>query len=150
MKHLRRFNDFNSLFGILSALDCSAVRRLTWPKHLPDGLAEYSTLIDSSSSFKAYRDSLAIAEPPCIPYLGLILQDVTFVYHGNTDELPDGKVNFMKRWQLFNILDNVRRFKMTHYDFEWNDQIAQLLLGMDNFLSEEELYQKSLKLKPRE
>lgn len=150
MKHLRRFNDFNSLFGILSALDCSAVRRLTWPKHLPDGLAEYSTLIDSSSSFKAYRDSLAIAEPPCIPYLGLILQDVTFVYHGNTDELPDGKVNFMKRWQLFNILDNVRRFKMTHYDFDWNDQIAQLLLGMDNFLSEEELYQKSLKLKPRE
>lgn len=150
MKHLRRFNDFNSLFGILSALDCSAVRRLNWPKHLPDGLAEYATLIDSTSSFRAYRDALATAEPPCIPYLGLILQDVTFVFHGNTDELPDGKVNFMKRWQLFNILDNVRRFKLTSYDFEWNDQIAQLFLGMNNFLSEEELYEKSLKLKPRE
>lgn len=150
MKHLRRFNDFNSFFGILSALDCSAVRRLNWPKHLPDGLAEYATLIDSTSSFRAYREALAVAEPPCIPYLGLILQDVTFVYHGNTDELPDGKVNFVKRWQLFNIVDNVRRFKLNSYDFEWNDQIAQLFAGMGNFLSEEELYDRSLKLKPRE
>lgn len=150
MKHLRRFNDFNSFFGILSALDCSAVRRLNWPKHLPEGLSEYTSLLDSSSSFKAYRDALAAAEPPCIPYLGLILQDVTFVYHGNADELPDGKVNFVKRWQLFNIVDNVRRFKLTSYEFEWNDQIAQLFAGMDNFLSEEDLYDRSLKLKPRE
>lgn len=150
MKHLRKFNDFNSFFGILSALDCSAVRRLNWPKHLPESLAEYATLIDSSSSFRAYRDALAVAEPPCIPYLGLILQDVTFVYHGNVDELPDGKVNFVKRWQLFNIVDNVRRFKLTSYEFEWNDRIAQLFAGMDNFLSEEDLYDKSLRLRPRE
>lgn len=150
MKHLRRFNDFNSFFGILSALDCSAVRRLNWPKNLPENLAEYATLIDSSSSFRSYRDALAQAQPPCIPYLGLILQDVTFVYHGNADELPDGKVNFVKRWQLFNIVDNVRRFKLTSYDFEWNDQISQLFAGMDNFLSEEDLYERSLKLKPRE
>ena len=150
MKHLRRFNNFNSFFGILSALDCSAVRRLNWPKHLPDGLAEYATLIDSTSSFRAYREALAVAEPPCIPYLGLILQDVTFVYHGNADELPDGKVNFVKRWQLFNIVDNVRRFKLNSYEFDWNDQIAQLFAGMDNFLSEEDLYDKSLRLKPRE
>lgn len=150
MKHLRRFNDFNSFFGILSALDCSAVRRLNWPKNLPENLAEYATLIDSSSSFRSYRDALAQAQPPCIPYLGLILQDVTFVYHGNADELPDGKVNFVKRWQLFNIVDNVRRFKLTSYDFEWNDQISQLFAGMNNFLSEEDLYERSLKLKPRE
>lgn len=33
------------------------------------GLAEYCTLIDSSSSFRAYRAALADVEPPCIPYL---------------------------------------------------------------------------------
>lgn len=33
------------------------------------GLAEYCTLIDSSSSFRAYRAALAEVEPPCIPYL---------------------------------------------------------------------------------
>lgn len=33
------------------------------------GLEEYCTLIDSSSSFRAYRAALAEVEPPCIPYL---------------------------------------------------------------------------------
>lgn len=36
---------------------------------LAQGLAEYCTLIDSSSSFRAYRAALAEVEPPCIPYL---------------------------------------------------------------------------------
>lgn len=39
--------------------------------HMPpaQGLAEYCTLIDSSSSFRAYRAALSEVEPPCIPYL---------------------------------------------------------------------------------
>lgn len=149
MKHLRRFNNFNSFLAILSAMDCSAVRRLDWPRHYLDQLAEYTDLIDSSSSFRAYRNALAEATPPCIPYLGLILQDVTFVCLGNVDELPDGKVNFVKRWQLFNILDTFRRFKLMQYDFEVNDNMRQFFGGFNHFLNEEDLFEKSLKLKPR-
>lgn len=37
--------------------------------HPAQGLAEYCTLIDSSSSFRAYRAALSEVEPPCIPYL---------------------------------------------------------------------------------
>lgn len=44
------------------------------------------------------------------PLRGLILQDLTFVHLGNPD-LIDGKVNFSKRWQQFNILDSMRRFQ---------------------------------------
>lgn len=43
-------------------------------------------------------------------YRGLILQDLTFVHLGNPD-LIDGKINFSKRWQQFNILDTMRRFQ---------------------------------------
>ena len=49
------------------------------------------------------RLALAESSPPCIPYIGLILQDLTFVQIGNPD-LLDGKINFAKRWQQFNIL----------------------------------------------
>jgi hypothetical protein len=42
---------------------------------------------------------------------GLILQDLTFVHIGNNDYLPDGNINFAKRWQQYNILDQMRRFK---------------------------------------
>ena len=41
--------------------------------------------------------------PPVIPYMGLILQDLTFVHIGNPDNVKS-KVNFAKRWQQYNIL----------------------------------------------
>uniref|UniRef100_A0A8C8WXK4 CRK SH3-binding GNRP n=1 Tax=Panthera leo TaxID=9689 RepID=A0A8C8WXK4_PANLE len=110
MKHLRKLNNFNSYLAILSALDSAPIRRLEWQKQTSEGLAEYCTLIDSSSSFRAYRAALSEVEPPCIPYLGLILQDLTFVHLGNPDYI-DGKVNFSKRWQQFNILDSIRCFQ---------------------------------------
>lgn len=46
-----------------------------------------------------------------LSHRGLILQDLTFIHIGNQDLLPDGSINFAKRWQQFNILDNMRRFK---------------------------------------
>ena len=44
-------------------------------------------------------------------HIGLILQDLTFINIGNQGLLTDGSINFAKRWQQFNILDNMRRFK---------------------------------------
>lgn len=44
-------------------------------------------------------------------YSGLVLQDLTFVHIGNSDLLPDGTINFSKRWQQFNIVENMKRFK---------------------------------------
>ncbi|CAB1318894.1 unnamed protein product, partial [Coregonus sp. 'balchen'] len=112
------------------------------------GLEEYCTLIDSSSSFRAYRAALADVEPPCIPYLGLILQDLTFVHLGNPD-LIDGKVNFSKRWQQFNILDSMRRFQQVHYELKRNDDIVCFFNDFSDHLAEEALWELSLKIKPR-
>ncbi|XP_063288542.1 rap guanine nucleotide exchange factor 1 isoform X2 [Pelobates fuscus] len=148
MKHLRKLNNFNSYLAILSALDSAPIRRLEWQKQTSEGLAEYCTLIDSSSSFRAYRAALSEVEPPCIPYLGLILQDLTFVHLGNPDHI-DGKVNFSKRWQQFNILDSMRRFQQIHYDIRRNDDIISFFNDFSDHLAEEALWELSLKIKPR-
>ncbi|XP_027137788.1 rap guanine nucleotide exchange factor 1b isoform X5 [Larimichthys crocea] len=148
MKHLRKLNNFNSYLAILSALDSAPIRRLEWQKQTSEGLEEYCTLIDSSSSFRAYRAALAEVEPPCIPYLGLILQDLTFVHLGNPD-LIDGKVNFSKRWQQFNILDSMRRFQQVHYDLKRNEDIVSFFNDFSDHLAEEALWELSLKIKPR-
>ncbi|XP_074250695.1 rap guanine nucleotide exchange factor 1 isoform X19 [Saimiri boliviensis] len=148
MKHLRKLNNFNSYLAILSALDSAPIRRLEWQKQTSEGLAEYCTLIDSSSSFRAYRAALSEVEPPCIPYLGLILQDLTFVHLGNPDYI-DGKVNFSKRWQQFNILDSMRRFQQAHYDIRRNDDIINFFNDFSDHLAEEALWELSLKIKPR-
>lgn len=69
MRVLKKVNNFNSIFAILSALDSAPVRRLDWPKSFHNGLKEFSSLIDSSSSFRTYRQVLAETDPPCIPYM---------------------------------------------------------------------------------
>ncbi|XP_072768789.1 rap guanine nucleotide exchange factor 1b isoform X6 [Nerophis lumbriciformis] len=148
MKHLRKLNNFNSYLAILSALDSAPIRRLEWQKQTSEGLEEYCTLIDSSSSFRAYRAALAEVEPPCIPYLGLILQDLTFVHLGNPDHI-DGKVNFSKRWQQFNILDSMRRFQQVHYELKRNEDIVCFFNDFSDHLAEEALWELSLKIKPR-
>uniref|UniRef100_A0A8C7JBW1 CRK SH3-binding GNRP n=1 Tax=Oncorhynchus kisutch TaxID=8019 RepID=A0A8C7JBW1_ONCKI len=154
MKHLRKLNNFNSYLAILSALDSAPIRRLEWQKQTSEGLEEYCTLIDSSSSFRAYRAALADVEPPvcvfCLFFLGLglILQDLTFVHLGNPD-LIDGKVNFSKRWQQFNILDSMRRFQQVHYELKRNDDIVCFFNDFSDHLAEEALWELSLKIKPR-
>lgn len=69
IKHLRKMNNFNSYLAIISALDSAPIRRLDWPKSITEEINEHSALVDSTASFKAYRQVLAESEPPCIPYM---------------------------------------------------------------------------------
>ncbi|KAK2838238.1 hypothetical protein Q5P01_015450 [Channa striata] len=152
MKHLRKLNNFNSYLSILSALDSAPLRRLDWQRNTAEALEEFSSLIDSSSSFRAYRAALAEVEPPCIPYLGLILQDLTFVHLGNPDTLTTlqgSKVNFSKRWQQFNILDTLRSYQQLPYSLQPNDDIISFFNDFSDHLAEEALWELSLRLRPR-
>ncbi|XP_075544373.1 rap guanine nucleotide exchange factor 1-like isoform X2 [Dermacentor variabilis] len=149
MKHLRKINNFNSYLAILSALDSAPIRRLEWQKNITEGLKEYCALIDSSSSFRAYRQALAETTPPCIPYIGLILQDLTFVHVGNTDYITDSIVNFTKCWQQFHILEPMRCFKKKPFSFKRNEQIIDFFNNFEDYLSEDAMWEISENIKPR-
>ncbi|XP_075226685.1 C3G guanyl-nucleotide exchange factor isoform X2 [Lycorma delicatula] len=149
MKHLRKINNFNSYLALLSALDSAPIRRLEWQKQITEGLKEYCALIDSSLGFKAYRQALAETQPPCIPYIGLVLQDLTFVHIGNSDILSEGVINFSKRWQQFNIVENMKRFKKGIYTFKKSERIIAFFSNFDEFLCEEAMWQISESIKPR-
>nr|AAQ22488.1 RE10624p [Drosophila melanogaster] len=88
MKHLRKMNNYNSYLALLSALDSGPIRRLEWQKGITEEVRSFCALIDSSSSFRAYRQALAETNPPCIPYIGLILQDLTFVHVATRTTCP--------------------------------------------------------------
>ncbi|XP_055526376.1 guanine nucleotide-releasing factor 2 isoform X6 [Wyeomyia smithii] len=149
MKHLRKINNYNSYLALLSALDSAPIRRLEWHRTITEGLKEYCALIDSSSSFRAYRQALAETNPPCIPYIGLVLQDLTFVHIGNPDLLQDGSINFSKRWQQYHIVVNMKRFKKGSYQFKKNEKIIGFLDNFENCLDEDAMWQISESIKPR-
>uniref|UniRef100_UPI00358E88D9 rap guanine nucleotide exchange factor 1-like isoform X2 n=1 Tax=Myxine glutinosa TaxID=7769 RepID=UPI00358E88D9 len=148
LKHLRKLNNFNSYLAILSAIDSVLIRRLGWQKSLLDRLDEQRGILDSTSSFRAYRAALTAAHPPCIPYLGLVLQDLTFGHLGNPDCI-DGKVNFAKRWKQFAILDGVKRFQKCHYEFQKDEQLHGFFGAFADHLAEDELWEESFVLRPR-
>ena len=109
--------------------------------------------------------ALAESVPPCIPYIGLILQDLTFVQIGNQDFL-DEKINFAKRWQQFNILvdcffydcqrklnvllqDNLQRFKKEQYNINRNEDLILFFGDFEEYLTEDEMWNLSETIKPR-
>ncbi|XP_055682871.1 guanine nucleotide-releasing factor 2 isoform X2 [Lutzomyia longipalpis] len=150
MKHLRKIKNFNSYLALLSALDSALIRRLEWQKTITDSLKDYCALIDPSSSFRAYRLALAETTPPCIPYIGLVLQDLTFVHIGNQDYLSEGIINFSKRWQQYNIVVNMKRFKKSSYPFKKKEHIIGFFDNFENYLDEDAMWQISENIKPRE
>jgi Rap guanine nucleotide exchange factor 1 len=151
MRCLRKVQNLNSYLAILSAVDSAPVRRLSHSKTHLEALKDLGELIDSSQSFRAYRLVLAQMEPPCIPYIGIALQDLTFV-NENPDWLDEAKtvVNFGKRWQQYHILSHLARLQKTcQFTFQRNENIVQFFNNFDSFLPEEALWQISEAIRPR-
>ncbi|XP_065192749.1 rap guanine nucleotide exchange factor 1-like [Sycon ciliatum] len=152
IEHLREMNNFNSMFALLAAMDCAAVNRMNWPKEAIKSLEEPRKIIDNMNGFKNYRDGLAASGSPCIPYLGLYLQDLTFINIGNTNMLDDNKdcVNFAKRWRQFKVMCKIKQYQQHGYESTKRDEdIIQYFNGFSSHLGEEELWERSMLLKPR-
>ncbi|CAK9298104.1 unnamed protein product [Gordionus sp. m RMFG-2023] len=112
-------------------------------------IERFRSLIDSAGSFRNYRKALASTQPPCIPYIGLVLQDLTFIDVGNQNFTPDGHINFTKCWQFFTVLQSLKRYREKSYKILPNAKILEFFGGFTNHLSEEELWKMSESIKPR-
>ena len=60
---------------------------------------------------------IANAKPPCIPFLGVYLTDLTFVEDGNPDKVQ-GLVNFRKRQLEYDVIIQVLKFQQVAYNFK--------------------------------
>ncbi|RKP20447.1 ras GEF [Rozella allomycis CSF55] len=81
---LVEINDYNSLKCVLSALESTPIYRLqkTWAMIPRKDQVLYERLLEIMSmkdNNKAYRERLLNTKPPCIPYLGLYLSDITYL-----------------------------------------------------------------------
>eukprot|EP00004_Rigifila_ramosa_P008455 TRINITY_DN1969_c0_g1_i9.p1 TRINITY_DN1969_c0_g1~~TRINITY_DN1969_c0_g1_i9.p1 ORF type:complete len:1509 (-),score=360.80 TRINITY_DN1969_c0_g1_i9:71-4597(-) len=150
--HFRTYNNFFALMAIISGLNMSAIHRLkfTWdevPKKYRDLFAELEVLMSSKSSFKNYRSTLKTVDPPCIPYIGLYLTDLTHVEDGNPD-LVDGLINFNKRALIYNTIAEVSQYQQQGYNFPVLENF-ETFIGTLPHLPPETLYTLSQQREPR-
>lgn len=59
-------------------------------------LSKLQLTVSSDARFRNLRDTLRRSEPPCIPYLGMYLSDLTFIEEGTLNFTEDGLLNFSK------------------------------------------------------
>uniref|UniRef100_A0A8C1SQM2 Rap guanine nucleotide exchange factor 4 n=1 Tax=Cyprinus carpio TaxID=7962 RepID=A0A8C1SQM2_CYPCA len=110
--HCREFKNLNSFFAIIMGMCNPAVSRLsqTWEK-LPSKFkkfySEFESLLDPSRNHRAYRLTVAKMEPPIIPFMPLLIKDMTFTHEGNKT-FVDGLVNFEKMRLIANTIRAVR------------------------------------------
>ena len=77
LHHLQRLKNYNSYFALVSGVSSYAVTRLNWSKSIfTERIKDCQALTDLDKNFMKYREELRIASPPCLPYIGLIKQDL--------------------------------------------------------------------------
>ncbi|XP_054638913.1 rap guanine nucleotide exchange factor 5-like isoform X3 [Dunckerocampus dactyliophorus] len=107
--HCKAQRNLHCFFAIIMGLNTAAVSRLsqTWekiPGKFKKLFSELETITDPSLNHKAYRDTFKKMKAPKIPFLPLLLKDITFIHEGNKT-FHDNLVNFEK---LHMIADTVR------------------------------------------
>merc|ERR1712097_137910 len=90
--HCVELRNYNAAQEVSAGLALAAVHRLKVTKAaLPaEAIAQYDALqalVSIDGNREAYRHALLSATPPCIPYLGVYLTDLTFIEDGNKDEV---------------------------------------------------------------
>ncbi|XP_014033705.1 rap guanine nucleotide exchange factor 5 isoform X1 [Salmo salar] len=155
--HCKAQRNLNSAFAIIMGLNTAAVSRLniTWekvPGKFKKIFSELELITDPSLNHKAYRDAFKKMKPPKIPFMPLLLKDITFIHEGNKT-FQDNLVNFQK---LHMIADTVRLIRHCQ-----SDQLGNEVVGSDSaevrasvhYLhiidNQQTLFQLSHKLEPR-
>jgi son of sevenless-like protein len=147
--------------AIISALYSATIHRLnrTWeqvPHRSQVMLDNMNRLMNSSRNFGDYRAMLHLVNPPCVPFFGVYLTDLTFIEDGNTDMLlnqaSDAQmINFSKRAKSAEVIREIQQYQSVPYALAPVPELQEMIKdGLANAPPIETLYDMSLSIEPRE
>lgn len=153
----RQLNNFSTLTSIISALGAAPIHRLkrTWD-HVPSRtttiLENMKVLMGTTLNFNEYRECLHIVNPPCVPFLGVYLKDLTFVADGNPDFIKGTElINFGKRAKTAAIIREIQQYQSVPYPLQSITELQDYILSnMQAAKDVTEMFNVSLALEPRE
>ncbi|VBB28110.1 unnamed protein product [Acanthocheilonema viteae] len=120
--HAKENRDLLSFFAIILGLSNVAVSRIThlWdklPTKMKQQYAEFEELLDPCRNHRAYRMLTANMNAPTVPFIPLLLKDLTFTHEGNKTYFA-GLINFEKMHMIANVLRSFRQCKYPVAPFE--------------------------------
>uniref|UniRef100_A0A8C2VHU3 Rap guanine nucleotide exchange factor 5 n=2 Tax=Chinchilla lanigera TaxID=34839 RepID=A0A8C2VHU3_CHILA len=155
--HCKAQRNLNSFFAIVMGLNTASVSRLsqTWekiPGKFKKLFSELESLTDPSLNHKAYRDAFKKMKPPKIPFMPLLLKDVTFIHEGNKTFL-DNLVNFEKLHMIADTVRTLRHCRTNQFGSDMSPKEHHELKSYVTHLyvidSQQALFELSHRLEPR-
>ena len=150
-------NNFSTLTSIISALGTAPIHRLqrTWAKlgkSTAATLERMRKLMASTKNFTPYRQALHAANPPCIPFFGVYLTDLTFIEDGMSSIIKKTDlINFAKRAKTAEVIREIQTYQNVSYPFRAVSELQHYILDMMQGAGDvHEMYDRSLQVEPRE
>ncbi|XP_013929571.1 PREDICTED: rap guanine nucleotide exchange factor-like 1 isoform X1 [Thamnophis sirtalis] len=108
----KQHQDMLTFYAVVIGLNNAPVSRLclTWeklPGKFKNLFRKFENLTDPCRNHKSYREVLSRMKPPIIPFVPLILKDLTFLHEGSKT-LVDGLINVEK---LHSVAEKVRTIR---------------------------------------
>lgn len=153
----RQLNNFSTLTSIISALGTAPIHRLnrTWSavnQRSMGVLESMRKLMGSTKNFAEYRDTLHRANPPCIPFFGVYLTDLTFIEDGIPSLVKrTNLINFAKRAKTAEVIRDIQQYQNVPYPLQPVPELQDYILtNMQSAGDVHEMYDMSLSVEPRE
>ncbi|KAI4628443.1 hypothetical protein J4E83_002993 [Alternaria metachromatica] len=153
----RQLNNFSTLTSIISALGTAPIHRLnrTWSAVNQRSMATLESmrkLMGSTKNFAEYRDTLHRANPPCIPFFGVYLTDLTFIEDGIPSLIKrTNLINFAKRAKTAEVIRDIQQYQNVPYPLQPVPELQDYILtNMQSAGDVHEMYEMSLSVEPRE
>jgi len=125
-------------------------------------------LMGSTKNFGEYRESLHLANPPCIPFFGqflyppvswplltssgVYLTDLTFIEDGIPSVIKKSAlINFAKRAKTAEVIRDIQQYQNMPYPLQPVPELQEYILNnMQAAGDVHEMYERSLLVEPRE
>ena len=153
----RGLNNFSCLTSIMSALGSAPIHRLnrTWAQvnaRTTQSLEGMRKLMGSTKNFLEYRDTLHKADPPCIPFFGIYLTDLTFIEDGIPSVIKKTQmINFSKRSKTAEVIRDIQQYQNVPYGLQPVPELQDYIVrNMHSAGDVHEMYERSLAVEPRE
>ncbi|OWA52235.1 Ras-specific guanine nucleotide-releasing factor 2 [Hypsibius exemplaris] len=150
----RVLHNYNGVLQICAALVNSSVYRLkrTWQKLSKTTkltIDKLQTLVASDGRFKNMREALHRCDPPCVPYLGMYLTDLSFIEEGTPNYAENGMINFSKMRMIAHVIQEIKLYQQSPYKIQHSPRVTAYLLDATRCMADDELYRRSLMIEPR-
>jgi len=90
--------------------------------------------------------------PPCVPFVGPFLTDLTFIQAGNPNKLSSGHINFRKCRLVAKSIQDIRRFQDAPYNLSsvplLQNYLQNVVKETEN-MKDDDLYEMSMTAEPR-